>query len=129
MENKDYSVAIESTSRELTVKEKIQLPDLADAVRLDEAVQPDAPLIIDVDAVVVLAIHNEKAKEDKDYNTIVILAKDGTKYSTSSYNVYNAIDNIVNACIEGGVTDYSIKVLKRESNNYKGKYFLTATIA
>lgn len=125
----DYSATIVSSSRELSVKEKIQFKDLTDTTRLDTVVDIDKPITIEVDTIVELAIHNENARDDKDYTTIVLVAKDGTRYSTSSESVRNAIEDIMDEASEGGLEDYSIKVLARPSKNREGQHYLTATIA
>ena len=125
----DYSATIVSSSRELSVKEKIQFKDLTDTTRLDTVVDTDKPITIEVDTIVELAIHNENARDDKDYTTIVLVAKDGTRYSTSSESVRNAIEDIMDEASEGGLEDYSIKVLARPSKNREGQHYLTATIA
>lgn len=125
----DYSATIVSSSRELSVKEKIQFKDLTDTVRLDTVVSLDSSLVIDIDTIVELAIHNENARDDKDYTTIVLVAKDGTRYSTSSESVRNAIEDIMEEASDGGLDEYSIKVLARPSKNREGQHYLTATIA
>ena len=125
----DYSATIVSSSRELSVKEKIQFKDLTDTTRLDTVVTIDKPLTIEVDTIVELAIHNENARDDKDYTTIVLVAKDGTRYSTSSESVRNAIEDIMEEASDGGLDEYSIKVLARPSKNREGQHYLTATIA
>ena len=80
----DYSTKIVSSSRELTTKEKITLKDFNDCTGLDTVVTNEQGFIIDPDVIVEVQVHNERAKDDKDYTTIVILDKDGTKYNTSS---------------------------------------------
>lgn len=125
----DYSATIVSSSRELSVKEKIQFKDLTDTVRLDTVVDIDKPLTIEIDTIVELAIHNENARDDKDYTTIVLVSKDGTRYSTSSESVRNAIEDIIDEATDGGLEEYSIKVLARPSKNREGQHYLTATIA
>ena len=125
----DYSATIVSSSRELSVKEKIQFKDLTDTTRLDTVVTIDKPLTIEVDTIVELAIHNENARDDKDYTTIVLVAKDGTRYSTSSESVRKAIEDIMEEASDGGLDEYSIKVLARPSKNREGQHYLTATIA
>jgi len=127
----DYSTKIVSTSRELTTKEKITLKDFNDCVGLDTVVTNDQGFIIDPDAIVEVQVHNERAKDDKDYTTIVILDKDGTKYSTSSNSLRDSISDIMDELAdleEADKADLKIKVFKKPSKNYSGKYFLTATV-
>ena len=127
----DYSTKIVSTSRELTVKEKITLKDFNDCVGLDTVVINEQGFIIDPDVIVEVQVHNERAKDDKDYTTIVILDKDGTKYSTSSNSLRDSISDIMDELADLEETDRAdlkIKIFKKPSKNYSGKYFLTATV-
>ena len=127
----DYSTKIVSASRELTVKEKITLKDFNDCTGLDTVVTNEQGFIIDPDVIVEVEVHNERAKDDKDYTTIVILDKDGTKYSTSSNSLRDSISDIMDELAdleEADRADLKIKVFKKPSKNYSGKYFLTATV-
>lgn len=131
MAREDYSTVIAGSSRELTVKEKITLKDFNDCVGLDTVVSETDGLIIDPDVIVEVKVHNERAKDDKDYNTIVILDKNGTKYSTSSNSLRDSIGDIMDELsqlTEADKVDLKIKVFKKPSKNYSGKYFLTATV-
>ena len=123
----DYSTRIVNSSRELTLKERITLKDFNDCVGLDKVVENDKGFIIDPDVIVVVEVHNERAKDDKDYTTIIILDKDGTKYSTSSNSLRDSISDIMDELSDlsdEDRADLHIKVFK----NYSGKYFLTATV-
>lgn len=127
----DYSTKIITSSRELTVKEKITLKDFNDCVGLDTVVTNEQGFIIDPDVIVEVQVHNERAKNDKDYTTIVILDKDGTKYSTSSNSLRDSISDIMDELADLEETDRAdlkIKIFKKPSKNYSGKYFLTATV-
>lgn len=127
----DYSTKIVSSSRELTVKEKITLKDFNDCVGLDTVVTNEQGFIIDPDVIVEVQVHNERAKDDKDYTTIVILDTDGTKYSTSSNSLRDSISDIMDELAdleEADRADLKIKIFKKPSKNYSGKYFLTATV-
>lgn len=131
MARADYSTKIVNASRELTVKEKITLKDFNDCVGLDTVVTEEQGLIIDPDVIVEVDVHNERAKDDKDYTTIVILDKDGTKYNTSSNSLKESVQDIMDELAdldEADKADLKIKVFKKPSKNYSGKYFLTATV-
>lgn len=131
MARADYSTKIVNASRELTVKEKITLKDFNDCVGLDTVVTEEQGLIIDPDVIVEVDVHNERAKDDKDYTTIVILDKDGTKYNTSSNSLKESVQDIMEELAdldEADKADLKIKVFKKPSKNYSGKYFLTATV-
>lgn len=127
----DYNTKIVSTSRELTTKERITLKDFNDCIGLDTVVSNEQGFIIDPDVIVEVQVHNERAKDDKDYSTIVILDKDGTKYSTSSNSLRDSMSDIMDELADlepEDRADLKIKVFKKPSKNYSGKYFLTATV-
>ena len=124
-----YKAVISESTRELTAKERIMYKDLGDCIALDEFVSDTMPVEIDLDTMVTLDVHNEKAEGDKDYQVIVLVAKDGQKYKTGSQSVINAVHDILSECEQAGLKDIAIKVLKKPSKNYNGRYFMTATLA
>ena len=121
-----YSVEIKETSKELTPREKIKLKDTSNAIKFDEVVTEEAPFVLTPVGYAVLGIHNEKSKDNKDYNNYVILAEDGNKYVTGSTSFWSSFIDIWNDML--GEEQYSIEVYKMDSKNYKGKKFLTCSI-
>lgn len=124
----DYSVTVKEVSKELTHKERVQITDLTDCVKLDTATQ-EGPVLIDLDYYAVLAIHNEKST-DKDYENYVVADKNGTRYSTGSKSFFN---NLVTICEEMQDSDdpdevWQIKAYRRPSKNRQGKDFITCSI-
>lgn len=128
MARADYNTKVTHTSREITAQEKFLIKDFNDAIGLDTVVTDGDGIILDVDVIAEVQVHNEHAKDDKDYTTIVIITKDGTKYTTSSNSVRDAISDIMDECTDEGIEDYKIKVFKKPSKNYAGKSFMTASI-
>jgi len=127
----DYNTKIVSSSRELTAKERITLKDFNDCIGLDTVTNDTDGIILDPDVIVEVQVHNERAKDDKDYSTIVILDKNGTKYSTSSISLRDSISDIMDELTDLSDeerADLKIKVFKKPSKNYTGKFFLTATV-
>ena len=127
----DYNTKIVSSSRELTAKERITLKDFNDCIGLDTVTNETDGIILDPEVIVEVQVHNERAKDDKDYSTIIILDKNGTKYSTSSNSLRDSIGDIMDEL--ASLTDderegLKIKVFKKPSKNYSGKFFLTATV-
>lgn len=123
----DYSVSIVESSKELTGKEKVALKNLDDCVSLDDAITPDTPkVVIDVKDYVVLNVHNEKS-DSKDYEKYIIYDKSGTRYITGSHPFFTTFEDIFSE-MKDEHEEWSLVVYKRESNNYKGKQFLTCTI-
>lgn len=121
-----YKAVVERASKELSAKEKIMLKDMSDAVKLDDIVKENS-LIISPDYYAIVAVHNEKS-DTKDYKKIVLVDKDGTKYTTGSMPFITTFEDIVDEMADAGEDDYAIKIYPKESKNYKGKYFITCSI-
>lgn len=120
-----YEVKVAEVSRELTGKQKIQLKDTTDCVRLDKATQEGA-VLIDVDFWAELEIHNEKS-DDKDYKNYVVVDKDGTRYVTGSESFWSAFRNIFDD-MAGSDESWQLKVYRMPSKNRQGKDFITCSI-
>lgn len=125
MENRDYSVTVSETSKELTAKERIQIKDTTDAIRLDEATKENA-VMIDVDFYAVLNIHNEKS-DDKEYTTYVIVDKDGQRYTTGSPSFWSSFMNIYEE-MKNESESWAIKAYRMPSKNRAGKDFITCSL-
>lgn len=122
-----YEVKIIESSKELSARERISLKNFDDMIALDEAVNAETPrLMIDVSGYVVASVHNEKS-DSLDYNKFIIIDKDGQRYITGSNPFFSSFMEIWDE-MNGENDDWGITVYKRESNNYKGKEFLTCTI-
>lgn len=120
-----YEVKIVECSKELSAKERLQIKDTTDAIKLDKATQIE-PVEIDVDFFAELSVHNEKS-EDKDYPCYVVVAKDGTRYTTGSQSFYSAFRNIYDEmCNES--EPWSIKAYRMASKNREGKDFITCSL-
>lgn len=121
-----YKVVIADSSRELTAKERIMMKDTSDAIKLDEATQ-EARVLIEVDAYVVLDIHNEKS-DNVDYKNYLIVDKNGTKYVTGSESFWTSFIGIYEELTDAD-EKVSITAYRLPSKNYKGKDFLTCSVA
>lgn len=121
-----YSVTIKEVSKELTPRDRIRLKDTSNAIKFDEVLTDDTPFVITPVAYAVLEIHNEKSKDNKDYEQYIILTEDGEKYVTGSSSFWTSFIEIWNEM--KGEEQYSIEVYKKDSKNYKGKQFLTCSI-
>lgn len=124
MANSNYKVTIASSTRELTKRERVKYKELADAKSLDELSQEIENPIIKVKDLIQLEIHNE-ASENKDYTTCVIVDKDDNIYNTSSPSFIEKAFDIYND-LEGD--DVDLKIIRKESKNFKGKQFITCTL-
>jgi hypothetical protein len=123
---KDYEVKINSVSKELTARERVMLKDTRNAIKLDEAVNV-TPLVISPAYYAVLDIHNEKSKEDKDFQCYIVVDTAGNKYATGSASFYTAFTEIVEE-MNGTGEEYEIEIYKLDSKNYSGKQFITCSI-
>ena len=122
-----YEVKITESSKELSARERISLKNFDEMIPLDEAVNADTPrLMIDVSGYVVAAVHNEKS-DNVDYEKFIIIGKDGQRYITGSQPFFSSFKEIWDE-MKGEDEDWGIVAYKRESNNYKGKEFLTCSI-
>jgi hypothetical protein len=120
-----YHVTIEEASKELSAKQRIAVNDTTAAIKLDEATQ-EAGVVIDVDAYVILNIHNEKS-DNKDYKNYLILDKGGNTYVTGSENFFNSFKDIWDE-MQGEDEAWQIEVYRQPSKNYAGRDFITCKI-
>lgn len=127
MEN-TFTVTIIKASQELTARQKIQLKDTAECISLDRwSQEPGASeQVIPVDGFVVLAIHNERAKGDTDYEQLVILSGND-KYITGSNSFRSSFLDIYEE-MQNDPEPWGIRVIRRTSKNYAGE-FLKAVLA
>lgn len=123
----NYKAQVIEASKELTGKEKVGLKNFADMIQLDEATkETDSGVIIRVAWTAQVAVHNEKA-DNQDYVKYIYVDEDGTMYISGSYPLFRQYCNIAED-MEDDEEEWAIKVIRKESTNYKGKDFLTCVI-
>ena len=122
-----YSAKIIESSRELTVEERIKFKDIGDAIKLDDVCE-EAPIEIAVADYCVIAVHNEKA-DTPDYEKYLLISQTGEKYVTGSPSFWTNFKDFVEELSSEGIKQFNLKVYKRDSANYKGKKFLTCSLA
>lgn len=123
-----YSVKVLESSKELTKKEQVMFKDLSDAFNLSEFIEGHGgAVMIDVESWVVLAIHNEKAKDgqNKDYINYVVVDKNETRYYTGSESFWNSFNDIW-CDMSDSTEEWSIKVYKKQSKGKKD--FITCSV-
>ena len=121
----DYSVSIKESSKELTKRERIAIKDTSSMNSIDAISQIDTNLTIDVAYYAILEIHNEKAKDNTDYNNLVIASASGEFYYTGSNSF---IKSFLNIATEMGDEEFTIRVYRKPSKNYANKEFINCTI-
>lgn len=126
--NADYTATIVSTSRDLSVRERIKIKDTTGSITLDKATE-EGSIIISPDYWAKIQIHNEKSKrDDKDYDNFVIVDKNGTIYSTGSESFWNSFLSIAVEMLDAGESDFDIKVYRMPSKNFAGKDYITCSL-
>lgn len=120
-----YTAEIIRSNRELSKKERVMYKDASDCKRLDEETSLNGRIRIKPVLWLELSVHNDKAKDNKDYYQFIIVDTDGQAYLTGSQNFYNNFLNIADD-MEG--EEFEIEVYRRPSKNYNGKEFLTCKL-
>lgn len=131
--SENYKATVKACTKELTPIERIAIKDtkamvnIMDYVEEVEAAGNQLKLVIDY--VAILDVHNPKS-DNPDYEIYVFAATSGIRYYTSSQSLYQAVKEIAEELQSGGMqlSEVEIMFYRRESANYKGKHFLTASI-
>ena len=127
--SKEYEVKIVEASRDLTAKEKIAYRDFGNAIKMDEELTDESSLMIAPADYVVLDIHNEKAKGNKDYRKYIVIDRAGNKYVTGSESFYTRFIEIFQTMQEDAPEEeYQIECYKKPSKNYAGKSFISCSL-
>ena len=121
----EYSVNIKETSKELSKRERIALKDTTAMNSIDAISQIESNLTLDVEYYAILEIHNDKAKDNTDYENLVIHATNGEFYYTGSKSF---IKSFMNIATEMGDEEFGIRVYRKPSKNYANKEFISCTI-
>ena len=125
-----YKARVAVVSRELSIEDRIKFKDTSDAIGIDLATQELEDLVLNIDYYGVFDIHNEKADGNKDYKNYVFVTDKGEKYVTGSESLWSAFTDIMDELTEAGIEDIPpIKIYRKDSKNYKGKQFLTCSLA
>lgn len=125
--NRTYKTELVSATRELSAKERVAVKMFIGAEQLDELTQRDENgVLIDIDYVAVVEVYNEKS-DNKNYNKYVYVDKNGTMYISGSETLYRTYEEIAEE-MEDEEEPWAIKVIRKESTNYKGKDFLTCML-
>lgn len=125
-----YSAKITYSSKELTLREKIKYKDMGNAVKLEEATA-ECPLVIPYGFHLIVSVHNEHSKDDKDYDKIVVVDTAGTAYQTGSTAFQSALESLIDDFKDAGedIEGTDIEVCRMPSKNREGKFFITCRLA
>ena len=120
-----YKATVKEASRELTARERIKFKDITGTFSLDTATV-DGELVITPVAFAVVDVHNENS-DNKDYTKYIIEDASGVLYSTGSESFWKSFIDIWDEMADED-EKWSLRVYKKDSNNYKGKQFITCSI-
>ena len=120
-----FTVEITNASKELSKRERVDLKDLRNATKLDDALSNGNKLYITPSYYAELSVHNDKATP-QDYMNFVIVSEDGEKFYTGSQSFISSFKNIDE---EMDGEDYALVIYKLPSKNYSGKEFITCSLA
>lgn len=121
----NYKANLVMTSREISAKERIQLKDTTDAIRLDEATAEGAVIIKPV-LYAQLHVVNENS-DSGEYENYIFVDDTGEKYVTGSSSLWRSFIDIAEE-MEESDEEWAVKIYRVPSKNYKGKDFLTCSI-
>lgn len=125
MSERNYSADVTSSLKELTARQRIAVKDFSSADKLNEMITVENPkIVIDVDNIIEVTVHNEQSKGNSDYIVYVIVATDGSKYRTGSETAYTTAMEIYKELeaaneLDGGFT---LEFYKVKSNNFDGDF-------
>ena len=129
------TVKIAQSSRELNKVQKIAMQDTSNCLSLDaqleDANKAGHDLVISPKDYVILDITTDKpvASGNENYKNMIIIDRNGTKYATGSNSFMESFINIYNIMHEDEEDPvYDIVVVRKDSKNYRGKYFLSCNI-
>lgn len=125
-----YKAVVAASWKPLSVKEKIMYKETDGMNKLDEVIVPDGSLVLSLANYITISVDNPKAENNK-YNQYVVVSEDGEAFVTSSDTFDEAINSVLDEITDldaNEIGEWQLKIYKRESKNYKGKYFLTCTI-
>ena len=108
----------------LSVKEKVKFKDTTGCLKLDEATQ-EGEVLIDPASWGVLHIKNDRS-ESGEYDNYVVADRSGVRYVTGSSSFWRSFMDIVEEM--QGEEDWSVRVYRSPSKNYKGKDFITCSV-
>ena len=129
------TVKIAMASREFTKVQKIALQNTSECISLDAELEKLAKegkqLLISPKDYVILDITTDKPNlsGNENYKNMIVIDRNGTRYATGSNSFMEAFINIFEIMHEDEEDpQYDIVVERKDSKNYKGKYFLTCNI-
>lgn len=124
----NYRVNIITTEKELNAYEKIKIKDVSDCLSLEHCLSETDNIIVDFENVVCVEVHNPYSVENIDYMNYIIVDKSGVKYLTGSKSFYSSFKQFYDELKNEGISDFKMKIYKKPTKNYQGKFFITCSL-
>lgn len=125
MSERNYTADVTSSLKDLTARQRIAVKDFSSADKLNEMITADIPkIVIDVDNIIEVTVHNEQSKGNSDYKVYVIVATDGKKFRTGSETAYTSAMEIYKELEAAGELGggFELEFYKVKSNNFDGDF-------
>lgn len=123
-----FNLIITESLVNLTKKDLLQLKDLSDAVKLDQATQEAANgsvIINNVKNIVSLNLVSDDPQNPQEYSKTVVIDGDGIRFVTGSDSFARRAWEIAR---EMDGDEFGLKVYRRPSKNYAGREFLSCSV-
>ena len=122
-----YKSTVTDSFKTLSVKEKLGVKDLRDAISLN-AETTENPVFMTPVNWVSLHIVNDQA-EEPEYDRYVFVDASGDKYFTGSQGLFETVCEIMQEMSENAPEEeYQVKIYQLPSRKRSGKNYLTASI-
>lgn len=122
-----YKAEIVKSSWDMSKIERVKYKDTSRAQKIDMLIE-ESGIIINVFKYVILHIQCDKA-EKGEYDVIILIDEGGNMFQTGSSTFISNFEEIWDEIVETeSDIPLKIEIFRKESNNYKGKYFITCGI-
>ncbi len=121
-----FNMIISKSLFALNKKDVLQLKDLSDAIKLDQATQENGSVVIsNVRNLVSLALVSDDPQNPQEYSKTVVVDADGNRYVTGSDSFARRAWEIAEEMEDD---EFGLKVYRRPSKNYAGREFLSCSV-
>ena len=121
-----FNVIVTNTMKTLSKKDQLQLKDLSDAIKLDQATQEKGTVIIEeVVNMVSLKLVSDDPQNPQEYSKTVITDAEGNRFVTGSESFSRRAWDIAED-MDG--EPFGLKVYRRPSKNFAGREFLSCSV-
>ena len=123
-----FNLIITESLVNLTKKDLLQLKDLSDAVKLDQATQEalsGSYIIQDVKNIVSLNLVSDDPQNPQEYSKTVVIDGEGNRFVTGSDSFARRAWEIAR---EMDGETFELKVYRRPSKTYAGREFLSCSV-